>query len=99
MKKNGFDPFILLTGEGDEGGGTTIIGGGTGGGAQKPFPMSYDDWKTSGFQEGYDFNEPYGEFDEQDYRDWWSDCMEEDGERFTPDLFAELNSSYGWTWS
>lgn len=72
MKKNyTFNPLVrpavLLSGD------DTVIGGGTGQGALNPFPMSYSDWKTSGFQEGYDFNQD-GAFDLEEYAYWWDDC-------------------------
>ena len=71
-KRFGFDPFILLTGEGGDDGGATVIGGGSGGGALNPFPMPYSDWTTSGFQVGYDFDGD-GTFSKEEYAYWWDD--------------------------
>ena len=68
-KRIGFNPLILLGGTpGDD----NVIGGGTGQGALNPFPMSYSDWTTSGFQEGYDFDGDGYEMEE--YAAWWDDC-------------------------
>lgn len=69
-KRIGFNPLILL---GDNPGDDNVIGGGTGQGALNPFPMSYSDWKTSGFQEGYDINHD-GVFDHEEYGYWWEAC-------------------------
>ena len=70
MKKNTFNPFVrptVLLGD------DTVIGGGTGQGALNPFPMSYSDWTTSGFQEGYDINHD-GVFSRDEYACWWEAC-------------------------
>lgn len=72
MKKNyTFNPLVhpVVFSAGD----ATVIGGGSGQGALNPFPMSYSDWQTSGFQEGYDFNQN-GAFDFNEYAYWWDDC-------------------------
>ena len=68
-KRNGFDPFILLTEPGD---GTTT-GGASAGGGYEPIPsaspMSFTDWLGSVWAE--DMDGSGGEPNEWDYAFWW----------------------------
>ena len=81
-----FDPWILLSG--DEGG-STVIGGGTGQGTSNPFPMSYAEWLTSGFQYGYDFDED-GVYSIEEFAYWWED------QHFTMEQWGEYNPGVDW---
>ena len=92
MKKYGFDPFILLTGEGGDGG-ATVIGGGSGQGGSDPVPCSYSSWTNSSW--AVDYNND-GLFSEQEYCYWWADQMADHPDRFTQALWIELNPGLNW---
>lgn len=87
-KRTGFNPLILLGETTTTPGDVTVIGGATGGGSSNAFPMSYDDWKNSGFQYAYDYNKNYiGDIEE--YRWWWFD-------HFPTDQYAQYNNGEEW---
>lgn len=69
MKKSGFNPFILLTQTGDEGG---ISGGASGLGGDK-IAIPYSEWPTSGYQWGYDNYPQDDTYSWYEYYLWWVD--------------------------
>ena len=86
-KKKYIAPYVILGLSGGDSG--NVIGGGTGEGGQLPFPMSYEDWCTSGFQYAYDFD-PIGEYSLDEYANWWLD------NEFTMEQWAEFNPDHPW---
>ena len=88
-KKMFMNPFVLLSGTvGDD----VVIGGGSGTGTpdQNLGPISFNKWLE------YAYNEPLmdydgdGDWDMDDYTDWWFEMAEDDG-RFTQEAYNELN--------
>ena len=88
MKKYGFDPFILLTGEGGDGG-ATVIGGGS-----DPVPCSYSSWTNSSWAVDYPGDDE--SYSMQDYCWWWADQMADHPDKFTKALWEELNPGQNW---
>ena len=80
-------PYVMLSMSGGDN--DTVIGGGTGENTTDPFPMSFEDWQTSGFQIGYDFDED-GEFGIEEFANWWED------NGFTMEQWNELNPDHPW---
>ena len=85
-KKNGFHPYVMLSGGLTPGGGE-VTGGGTGEGMSDPFPMSYSEWLTSGLQEDIVGDDG---IDEVDYAAWW------EANGFPQDAWEELNPGLAW---